>query len=60
MKAKLDAAGITNQDPALRHAARQAFYHTSKFTLRDLNRRAIQQQPAATLPICIHGFSHTA
>jgi hypothetical protein len=33
-KAKLDKAGITNQDPALRQAAGQAFYNTSKFTLR--------------------------
>jgi type I restriction enzyme M protein len=33
-KAKLDKAGITNQDPALRQAAGQAFYNTSNFTLR--------------------------
>lgn len=36
MKAALDQAGITHQDPALRQAAGQAFYNTSKFTLRDL------------------------
>ena len=36
MKASLDKAGITNQDQALRQAAGQAFYNTSKFTLRDL------------------------
>jgi type I restriction enzyme M protein len=35
MKASLDKAGITNQDQALRQAAGQAFYNTSKFTLRD-------------------------
>lgn len=35
MKASLDAAGITNQDQALRQAAGQAFYNTSKFTRRD-------------------------
>jgi type I restriction enzyme M protein len=36
MKASLDKAKVTNQDPALRQAARQAFYNTSKFTMRDL------------------------
>src|SRR3982750_1762828 len=35
MKATLDRAGIANQDQALRQAAGQAFYNTSKFTLRD-------------------------
>lgn len=44
MKASLDTAKIANQDPALRQAAAQAFYNTSKFTLRDLRARASQQQ----------------
>src|SRR5450432_961282 len=44
MKASLDKAGITNQDAALRQAADQDFYNTSKFTLRDLRARASQQQ----------------
>jgi hypothetical protein len=44
MKATLDKAGITNQDSALRQAAGQDFYNTSKFTLRDLRSRASQQQ----------------
>ncbi len=35
MKASLDKAGIVHQDQALRQAAGQAFYNTSKFTLRD-------------------------
>ncbi len=39
MKASLDKAKITNQDAALRKAAGQAFYNTSKFTLRDLRAR---------------------
>src|SRR5919106_3324599 len=39
MKRNLDEAGVTNQDQALRHAAGQAFYNTSKFTLRDLRNR---------------------
>jgi len=42
-KAMLDTAGIVHQDPALRQAAGQAFYNTSKFTLRDLRARASQQ-----------------
>ena len=36
MKTSLDKAKIVNQDAALRQAAGQAFYNTSKFTLRDL------------------------
>src|SRR5213594_2908288 len=43
MKASLDKAKVTNQDAALRHAAGQAFYNTSKFTLRDLKSRSNQQ-----------------
>ena len=43
MKANLDAAGITNQDGALKKAAGQAFYNTSPFTLRDLRARASSQ-----------------
>ncbi len=44
MKTSLDKAKITNQDAALRQAAGQQFYNTSKFTLRDLRARANQQQ----------------
>ena len=35
MKEKLDKAGITNQDSALRQASGEAFYNTSPFRLRD-------------------------
>src|SRR5437773_3343123 len=35
-KVRLDAAGITNQHPALCQAAGQAFYNTSPFTLKRL------------------------
>ena len=42
LKARLDEAGIVDQDQALRQAAGQAFYNTSKFTLRDLRARAGQ------------------
>jgi len=57
MKASLDRAGITNQDAALRHAAGQAFYNTSKFTLRDLRSRANQQQLRADFEAYLDGFS---
>src|SRR5438067_10952126 len=56
-KAKLDKAGITNQDPALRQAAGQAFYNTSKFTLRDLKGRASQQALKADFEAYLDGFS---
>lgn len=48
MKATLDMAGIANQDPALRQAAAQAFYNTSKFTLRALRARTSQRYHSAT------------
>ncbi len=57
MKASLDKAGITNQDAALRQAAGQAFYNTSKFTLRDLRARASQQQLKADFEAYLDGFS---
>ena len=57
MKASLDKAGITNQDAALRQAAQQDFYNTSKFTLRDLRARASQQQLKADFEAYLDGFS---
>ncbi len=44
MKASLDAARIVHQDQALRQAAGQAFYNTSRFTLRDLRARASRRR----------------
>ena len=44
MKTVLDQAGLIQQDSALRQAAGQAFYNTSKFTLRDLRARASRHQ----------------
>ena len=44
MKAVLDQTGVVEQDSALRQAAGQAFYNTSKFTLRDLRAPASRQQ----------------
>jgi type I restriction enzyme M protein len=57
MKAALDRADITNQDQALRQAAEQAFYNTSKFTLRDLRSRSSQQQLKADFEAYLDGFS---
>ena len=57
MKASLDAAGLVEQDPALRQAAGQAFYNTSKFTLRDLRARANRQQLTADFEAYLDGFS---
>src|SRR5512139_2802715 len=57
MKRSLDAAKIVHQDQALRQAAGQAFYNTSKFTLRDLKARANQQQLKADFEAYLDGFS---
>src|SRR4026209_2259881 len=55
MKASLDAAKVTNQDPALRGVAGQAFYNTSKFTLRDLKARGRQDQLKADFEAYLEG-----
>jgi type I restriction enzyme M protein len=57
MKVNLDKAGITNQDAALRQAAGQDFYNTSKFTLRDLRARASDQRLKADFEDYLDGFS---
>ena len=57
MKTSLDKAKIIHQDQALRQAAGQAFYNTSKFTLRDLKARASQQQLKADFETYLDGFS---
>ncbi len=57
MKASLDKVGITNQDAALRQAAQQDFYNTSKFTLRDLRARTSQQQLRADFEAYLDGYS---
>lgn len=57
MKRLLDETGITNQDQALRQAAGQAFYNTSKFLLRDLKNRANQAQLRADFEAYLDGFS---
>ena len=57
MKGNLDKAKVTNQDAALRQAAGQAFYNTSRFTLRDLRNRASQAQLKADFEAYLDGFS---
>ena len=57
MKAALDPAGAVEQDSALRQAPGQAFYNTSKFTLRDLRARASRQQLTADFQTYLDGFS---
>lgn len=56
-KKMLDNAGITEQRAALCDAAGQAFYNTSKFTLRDLKYRGSQQQLLADFEDYLDGFS---
>jgi type I restriction enzyme M protein len=56
-KKVLDAAGITEQRAALCQAAVQAFYNTSKFTLRDLKSRGNQQQLKSDFEAYLEGFS---
>ena len=57
MKAVLDQAGVVEQDSALRQAAGQAFYNTSKFTLRNLRARASRHQLEADFRAYLDGFS---
>ena len=44
MKESLDATALVSQNTPLRESDGQAFYNTSKFTLRDLRARANRQQ----------------
>ena len=57
MKTTLDDAGVIEQDATLRQIADQAFYNTSKFTLRDLRARANRQQLEADFRAWLDGFS---
>ena len=56
-KAWLDKHGIVEQKRTLRDAAGQAFYNTSKFTLKDLRARASRQQLRADFEDYLDGFS---
>ena len=57
MKKQLDAAGITNQDQALRQASGEAFYNKSPFRLRDLTSIGQQQRLRANFEAYLDGFS---
>ncbi len=57
MKSYLEEAGIVEQDLALRQAAGQAFYNSSRFSLRDLRARGNQQQLRADFEAYLDGFS---
>lgn len=57
MKESLDSAKVANQHAALCQASGEAFYNTSKFTLRDLKARAKQQQLKADFEAYLDGFS---
>ena len=57
MKEALDAAGVVEQGAALRQAAGEAFYNTSRFTMRDLRARASRQQLKADFEAYLDGFS---
>jgi type I restriction enzyme M protein len=56
-KKMLDDARITEQRAALCASAGQAFYNTSRFTLRDLKSRGSQQQLLADFEDYLNGFS---
>ena len=56
-KQMLDDARITEQRAALADAADQAFYNTSRFTLRDLKSRGSHQQLLADFEDYLNGFS---
>ena len=57
MKEALDGAGVVEQDAMLREAAGQAFYNTSRFTLRDLRSRASRERLEADFRDYLDGFS---
>ncbi|MDO8681126.1 MAG: class I SAM-dependent DNA methyltransferase [Acidobacteriota bacterium] len=56
-KGMLDEAGITEQHAALCAASREAFYNTSKFSLRDLKSRGTQQLLKDDFEDYLNGFS---
>ena len=57
MKALLDKVGNVEQRNALEAATGQAFYNTSKFTLRDLRARASRQRLEVDFRAWLDGFS---
>jgi type I restriction enzyme M protein len=57
MKAKLDAAGVSNQSAGLCQAAGEAFCNDSPFVLRDLVSRPTPQRLLADFKAYLDGFS---
>ncbi len=57
MKTQLDGLGITQQDGALINTAKQAFYNTSPFTMRDLASIGSQQKLRTDFEAYLDGFS---
>jgi type I restriction enzyme M protein len=57
MKKMLDEAGVANQAGGLKMAAKQPFYNSSPFILRDLRSRARAQQLKADFEAYLDGFS---
>lgn len=57
MKKGLDKSKIVNQEAPLRQAAKQAFYNTSPFTLRDLKAKGKHQQLKSDFETYLDGFS---
>jgi len=56
-KAFLDRNGVSSQDAALREAAGQAFYNTSRFTLNHLRAKVGRQQLKADFEDYLDSFS---
>ena len=56
-KKMLDDLGMTEQRVALCEAAKQSFYNTSRFTLKDLKSRGNQQQLRQDFEAYLDGFS---
>ncbi len=56
-KKTLDAAGIVNQDAALRQAAGQDFYNSSAFLMKDLRAASTQMQLRQNFEAYLDGFS---
>lgn len=57
MKQMLDDAGVSNQEPALRNAADQAFFNTSQFSLVRLKSSSKGQQLRDNFGDYLDGFS---
>jgi type I restriction enzyme M protein len=57
LKGQLDASGVVNQEGALKSAAGQPFFNTSKFSLADLRSRASQQQLLLDFQDYLDGYS---